>query len=313
MELDTRASTSTCYFGALTGGASASLVGHNASDTLTAATYYIGDNGLSTTFQGAIKDGLRAGQVLSIVKTGTGTLTLSGVSTYTGTTTVSNGTLVVNGSLASGSAVTVNGGILAGGGTIGGATTLNAGAFLSAGSNNVGTLTFSGNLTLNAASTNIFAVTTAAGASNSVTVAGTLTPNNSVIKINSGTALGVGTYTLFNYTGAVSGSFNATPVFDVAPAAAASIVDTGSGKINLVIASGPTGSGFITNSISGSTIALTWPAGQGWRLVSQTNSLSAGLNPNSSAWSTVPGVSDGSVTITPDPTQPTVFYRLVYP
>ena len=111
---------------------------------------------------------------------------------------------------------------------------------------------------------------------------------------------------------AISGSFNPTPVFDVAPAASASIVDTGS-QINLVIVSGPSGPGAITNSISGSTLSLAWPAGQGWRLVSQTNVLSSGIDTNSAAWNTVPGVSDGSATLTIDPTKPTVFYRLVYP
>jgi hypothetical protein len=50
-----------------------------------------------------------------------------------------------------------------------------------------------------------------------------------------------------------------------------------------------------------------------WRLVSQTNSLSAGLNANSANWGTVPGYTDGSYSITIDPTKPTVFYRLVYP
>ena len=290
MELDTRASTSICYFGALTGGASASLVGHNASDTLTAVTYDIGDNGLSTTFQGAIKDGLRAGQVLSIVKTGTGTLTLSGASTYTGATTVSNGTLAVNGSLATASVVTVKGGTLAGGGIIGGATTLNAGAILSAGSNSVGTLTFSGNLTLDAASTNSFAVTTAGGASNSVTVAGTLSPNSSVIKITSGTALAVGTYTLFNYAG-VSGSFNATPVFDVAPAATASIVDTGS-QIQLVIgtSAGPTISSITT---SGADLTLNATGGTAGGSVSVLTSTD--LTVPLASWTTVTtGNYDGS-------------------
>lgn len=66
----------------------------------------------------------------------------------------------------------------------------------------------------------------------------------------------------------------------------------------------------ITNSISGSTLTLTWPSGQGWRLVSQTNNLSTGLGAN---WGTVPGVSDGSAIITIDPTKPTVFYRLSNP
>ena len=74
---------------------------------------------------------------------------------------------------------------------------------------------------------------------------------------------------------------------------------------------GPTGSGTITNRISGGTLTLTWPAGQQWRLVSQTNSLSTGLT--SSGWNTVPGGGDGSNSITINPAQPTVFYRLVNP
>jgi hypothetical protein len=81
----------------------------------------------------------------------------------------------------------------------------------------------------------------------------------------------------------------------------------------MITTTGPSGPGYITNSVSGSTLTLTWPAGQGWRLVGQTNSLSTGLNPNSAAWGTVSGVSDGSATITLDPTQPAVFYRLVNP
>ena len=288
MDLNNRASTSSYNIGALKGGASTTLTGTTGSGNNGTTTYVVGGNNQSTTFDGVIKNGNGA---TSITKVGTGTLTLNGVSTFTGT-------------------AAINGGAIAGTGTISGATTFNANTILSPGSSSVGTLTFGGNLTLNAASTNSFAVTTVGGVSNSVTVSGTLNPNSSVIKITSGTSLAVGTYTLFNYTG-ISGSFNATPVFDVAPAATASIVDTGSGQINLVVATpGPSGPASITNSISGSTLSLTWPAGQGWRLVSQTNDLTTGLTTN---WFTVPGVSDGSATITVDPTKPTVFYELVYP
>ena len=298
MDLNERAGSTSNNIGALIGGSSTTLSGRGGSGNSGATTYYIGANGLNTIFGGVIQNGNGAsGSVpvstspTSINKVGSGTLTLNGVSTFTGT-------------------AVVNGGTIAGTGTISGATTFNANTILSPGSSSVGTLTFGGNLTLNAASTNSFAVTTVGGVSNSVTVSGTLNPNGSVIKITSGTSLAVGTYTLFNYTG-ISGSFNATPVLDVAPAATASIVDTGSGQINLVVATpGPSGPASITNSISGSTLSLTWPAGQGWRLVSQTNDLTTGLTTN---WFTVPGVSDGSATITVDPTQPTVFYELVYP
>ena len=47
--------------------------------------------------------------------------------------------------------------------------------------------------------------------------------------------------------------------------------------------------------------------------MSQTNNLNTGLDPNTNAWGTVPGVSDGSATITIDVTKLTVFYKLLYP
>jgi fibronectin-binding autotransporter adhesin len=65
----------------------------------------------------------------TLVKSGAGTLTLSGASTYTGATAVNGGTLRVNGSLAAGSAVAVNGSAALGGtGTVNGPVTLAAGS-----------------------------------------------------------------------------------------------------------------------------------------------------------------------------------------
>jgi autotransporter-associated beta strand protein len=84
---------------------------------------------------------------------------------------------------------------------------------------------------------------------------------------------------------------------------------TGTGSL-LVPSAGPSGPGSITNSVSGNILSLSWPAGQGWRLQGQTNSSSNGLGTN---WGNVTGGSDGSISITIDPNQPTVFYRLVYP
>lgn len=319
MDLNERSGSTSNNIGALKGGSSTTLTGRGGSGNSGSTTYYIGANGLTTVFDGIIQNGYGAsgstpstGSPTSINKVGSGTLTLSGVSTHTGSTTISSGTLLVNGSLASGSAVTVAGGTLGGTGTIGGTTTVNSGAVLAAGVDTVGTLTFSGNLTLNAASTNLFAVTTSGGASNAVVVSGQLTPNGSVVRVISGSSLAIGTYPLFTYS-TINGSFNATPVFDVAPAGGGQIVDNGSGQINLVISTGPSGPASLTNSISGNTLTLTWPAGENWRLEGQTNSLSSGLSPG--GWRTMsgPGISDGSATITVDPNQPTVFYRLVYP
>lgn len=74
-----------------------------------------------------------------IKKTGTNTLTLSGINTYTGSTLVSTGKLLVTGSIASGSAVTVSSGATLGGtGTVGGTVALSG--IISPGAS-VGTLT----------------------------------------------------------------------------------------------------------------------------------------------------------------------------
>ena len=97
----------------------------------------VGSLNTSTIFSGVI-DGLGG----SLVKVGSGSLTLWGANTYTGPTTVAGGILVVNGSLVSD--VTVNDGAgLMGTGQVGSLTLL-AGAVHSPG-NSIGTQTINGN------------------------------------------------------------------------------------------------------------------------------------------------------------------------
>src|SRR5262249_20540391 len=76
---------------------------------------------------GSIHDG---SAIVSVVKTGNGTLAVSGAQTYSGQTTVSNGTLQVDGALGSGALTVMAGATLAGNGSINGPITIQSGGTL---------------------------------------------------------------------------------------------------------------------------------------------------------------------------------------
>jgi autotransporter-associated beta strand protein len=70
----------------------------------------VGGNNLSTHVTGVIADGgADGGTGASLVKTGTGTMILSGTNTYTGATTVNGGGLIVSGALTQTSTLTTTG------------------------------------------------------------------------------------------------------------------------------------------------------------------------------------------------------------
>jgi autotransporter-associated beta strand protein len=106
----------------------------------------------TTTFSGVISDG--GTNKITLVKSGSGSQTLSGANTYSGGTTINGGTLLVSNASGSGTGtgtVTANGGTLGGTGTCVGAVTMNTGSTLAPGTVNKQLST--GALTLSSGST----------------------------------------------------------------------------------------------------------------------------------------------------------------
>ncbi|HTL73104.1 MAG TPA: autotransporter-associated beta strand repeat-containing protein [bacterium] len=279
--------TGTIQFGSISGGGFLSPNAGGIVDTVE-----VGALGLNDTFSGVLSD--NSGGILALTKVGNGTLTLSGANNYTGPTIVSNGTLNVSSRKVSSGDFTLIGG-----------TTLGVNLITNGASLQMTSLTFGNNCTNTFTGTNSTTVP-AINNSGALTLSGRV-----VVNAQGGIFATVGQYPLISY-GSITGT-GGFALGSLPTGVTANIITNGTAIVLNVTQVPVLGPVTITNSFSGNTLTLTWPAGQGWRLVSQTNSLSTGLNPNPSAWNTVPGYTDGSYSVTADPAKPTVFYRLVNP
>lgn len=271
------------------------------------ADYTFSGNLGGSSGSGSLATGI-AGNKFSLVKSGGGTFTIAGANTYTGGTTINGGTLQVSSSTGTGDVTINTNGTLSGTGTIAG-NVINSGTLLPGTGGSSDTLTISGNLTLNANSTNTFAVDGSAPANTSVALGGSATYDGLLKIVPSGTFTAGQTFTLFSGGGAASAS-NFASVQGSPGAGLAFSFTNGVLTVASTGGGGPSGPAKLTNSVSGNTLALSWPAGQGWRLQMQTNSLSVGLRSN---WVYVTDGTVSSTNITTSPTLPTVFYRLTYP
>ena len=210
-------------------------------------------------------NGSITGSGTALTKNGGGRLTLATASSsYSGTTLVNQGTLALSASGAIPNSPVINvtagatfdvsavtGGFilgaagnqtLQGSGTVNGNVATTGLASLAPG-DGPGTLTFSNNLSLAAGVTNYFELTNSfaigGGTNDLIVVGGDLTLNSNVIAITvfGPNPLGAGTYRLFNYAGAKTGSFNPTPVFlSGSPGSGTATIDESvTNQINLVI------------------------------------------------------------------------------
>jgi len=205
---------------------------------VTGSSVLIGSHGLTAgTSNDTMFDGVISGTGGTLIKVGTGTLTLGGANTYTGLTTLSAGRLNVDGSLA-GALTGQTGTTLGGSGSISGVVTMSDGSTLAAG-NSPGTLTV-GSLVLDAGTSLDFELGDAGvvgGATNDlIIVTDDLTLAGELNVIDSGT-FGLGTYTLFTYGDALSMNpltFGSAPIgYNVGNFS----IDTGTpGVVHLIVA-----------------------------------------------------------------------------
>ena len=187
------------------------------------------DQNTDTTYSGRL-DNMRSDRLLSIVKDGTGTLTLDFDNSYRGTSTVSGGSLIINGdqTVATG-AVNVSGGTLGGTGTVGGDTTVSGSGKLSAGVDGIGTLSFNQIVDVSSAGANSMLFDLQAGVAG-IGTGDLVSMTSSELTIGSGTmgfeefsftdlgisssARGEYVYTLFDAgTGSVNGTLDSLDSF----------------------------------------------------------------------------------------------------
>jgi polygalacturonase len=168
-----------------------------------------------------------------------------------------------------------------------------------------GTLTVSNSLLLPTADTFNFAL-----GSNASTVAarGNLALNGAVINITNANGFGPGTYTVFTYTGSLSGN----AVLGNAPTNFNYAINTNTlGQVQVTVTQpGPSLAPFsMTFQTVGTNLQLSWPADHiGFQLELQTNKLS------DTNWIIVPGGNQTNLMLLPIiPHISNTFFRLAYP
>ena len=193
-------------FGLSTAGTTLGSIAGDGTFTLTSKNLTVGSNNTSTEVGGTI-----TGDGGSLVKVGTGSLTLSGLNTYTGPTTVNAGALIVNGSIASSILTTVNSNAaLLGTGTVG-STVINSGGFLVPGPGTPnavtpGTMTVAGSLAFQSGAFYIVQVNpTTASTTN---VSGTASLAGTVAAVFAPGAYMTHNYPILTADGGLVGTFN---------------------------------------------------------------------------------------------------------
>jgi len=251
----------------------------------------------------------------ALVNAGSGTLILNADNSgFSGTLTNAAGTLYANGPMSSGTIEVYHSAVLAGSNMVG-TILIDAGGIIQPGDIKTNGVLSASTLNLGASATDItysrFNLATGTQISSSA-----LTVNGTNVVNITGPITAVGTNNLILYSGSIGGSgIGGFKLGSLPNGVTAYLVNNAGTAVQLAVTSVftvNTNPPVLTNSISGSTLSLTWPTDHlGWRLEVQTNSLSTGLGTN---WATWPNSTNlTTVPITINPASPSVFFRMVYP
>jgi hypothetical protein len=137
-----------------------------------------------------------------------------------------------------------------------------------------------------------------------VTVSGNLDEGGTLNVTLAGTVVAGNTFTLFT-AGTFTGHFSVTNLPVLPGGLAWDTSNLGGGILSVVVSSGPPTLNFTQ---TGNVLGFSWTGS--YKLQSQTNALSSGLNTN---WSDYPGGGSSPVNVTINPAAPSVFFRLVTP
>jgi fibronectin-binding autotransporter adhesin len=205
--------------------------------------------------------------------------------------------------LGDGQTVTGHGKILGGGMTFGPGSTL---AVTPTG----GTLNMTGDLTLQAGSTNKVTINKATITNTAVVGLNSVTMGGTLVIANTGTALAGGDqlslFSATNYAGTFTNIVPSTP----GPGMAwdtSSLASNGTLGVIVTVNATPTN---IVTQVSGNQLTLSWPADHiGWTLQAQTNAPGVGLGTN---WVNVAGSSVTNLVVLPiAPNNGSVFFRMI--
>jgi len=296
----------------------------------TPATLTVGTDNTIQTFDGIFLDGGTGS--LGLTKVGSGTLTLTQASTNTGTVAVLGGTLKFNGSgsfgkaavIAAGSGATYDvssvGGLtlnsgqtLTGSGNVNGNVSASAGSTINPG-DTIGTLHVTGSLTLAGTMLMELNRTNTPATNDSIAVTGTLTAGGALTVTNLGPALHVGdSFQLFSPS--VSGFASVNLETNDAPNNVSytwTSTLNSNGKITVatvtsLVNTNPPNVQFSVTG--GNTLNLAWPTNSGWTLLTNSVALTSTTN-----WFPYPNSANlTNVSITINPKQTNVFFRMKYP